>query len=484
MLVRAQSTSCPRPLASSCTCSGPREREPTARISCWVIRHGHVQRAFVELSREFLASSRFVARSSILDFVANRYVALKRIAVGMVSMKKRRTGSKTTATTAAAAVAAAAHPAPAVTPRVVPSAAAAKKAAASQAKKAVGGAMAGSISAGGLEGLRGCCVDAALGVPLDGNPATVPVAAPLPPLPPPPPRKTSASSSASRSASAACQSTLIAQTLQLYGGIVQVITEAVAPYRVLAVSPAWQRLAGYGKHEVVGKPLKMMQATGPNLQPYPHTHTHTHTNPSPNHRLRDASHGATVLQGPRTEPEAVAALMRGVQLREPVSVRLTNYTKAPAANPLLPLRPTSAPILPPPDLRCCRPASSGGSKRAGPSLLAPHPTHAPTITACIAHPHPHPLQSGETFVHQLSCEPLRDEAGQAQCFQACTGHPGMVHPSSLRAPVHACPLPPHPALVSLAPSPSPRTPNSSHPPLEPRRRRPVWCFASRGSPSR
>ena len=28
------------------------------------------------------------------------------------------------------------------------------------------------------------------------------------------------------------------------------------------------------------------------------------------------------------------------------------------------------------------------------------------------------MQSGETFVHQLSCEPLRDETGQAQCFQA------------------------------------------------------------------
>lgn len=96
----------------------------------------------------------------------------------------------------------------------------------------------------------------------------------------------------------------------------QVITEAAAPYRVLAVSPAWQRLSGFEKHEVVGKPLKMMQ-------------------------------------GIRTEPEAVAALMRGVQLQEPVSVRLTNYTK-----------------------------------------------------------------SGETFVHQLSCEPLRDETGQAQCFQA------------------------------------------------------------------
>jgi len=243
----------------------------------------------------------------------------------MVVAKKRR--QKSTVSTAALSTAAA-HPAPAVTPRVVPSAAAAKKAAASQAKKAAGGAMAGSmcISVGGLEGLHPSCAcgmgTVAMlggghhGVSLEGplgcsNPANAP---PLPP--PPPPRKAASSSSGSRPASAACQSTLIAHTLQLYGGIVQVITEAAAPYRVLAVSPAWQRLSGYEKHEVVGKPLKMMQ-------------------------------------GVRTEPEAVAALMRGVQLREPVSVRLTNYTKA-----------------------------------------------------------------GETFVHQLACEPLRDETGQAQCFQA------------------------------------------------------------------
>jgi len=181
---------------------------------------------------------------------------------------------------------------------------------------------------GGIEGLHSSCVcgvDTAAtlgvghgGVSLDGqlrpggsSSGVAPLAPPVPP-PVPPPRKAPGSSRLS----AACQTTLIAQTLQLYGGIVQVITEAAAPYRVLAASPAWCRLSGFEKHEVVGKPLKMMQ-------------------------------------GLRTEPEAVAALMRGVQLREPVSVRLTNYTK-----------------------------------------------------------------SGETFVHQLSCEPLCDESGQAQCFQA------------------------------------------------------------------
>lgn len=96
----------------------------------------------------------------------------------------------------------------------------------------------------------------------------------------------------------------------------QVVTEATPPYRVLAVSPAWQRLSGFESHEVVGRPLK-------------------------------------VVQGVHTEAEAVATLMHGVRLHEPVSVRLTNYTK-----------------------------------------------------------------SGETYVHQLSCEPLHDQTGRPQAFQA------------------------------------------------------------------
>ena len=138
----------------------------------------------------------------------------------------------------------------------------------------------------------------------------------------------------------------------------QVITEAAAPYRVLAVSPAWQRLSGFEKHEVVGKPLKMMQ-------------------------------------GIRTEPEAVAALMRGVQLQEPVSVRLTNYTKVPARTYHQPQHHPATHHTP----------------------THPPPTHHPPTHHPPTH-HPPPLQSGETFVHQLSCEPLRDETGQAQCFQA------------------------------------------------------------------
>ena len=210
--------------------------------------------------------------------------------LAMVVAKKRR--QKTSVSTAA--ISAVSHPAPAVTPRVVPSAAAAKKAAASQAKKAAGGALAGcgsSMSVGGLDGLHPSCVcgvDTAAtlgvghGVSLDSqlrpgsSPGIGPVAPPVPP-PVPPPRK---APSASRP-SAACQSTLIAQTLQLYGGIVQVITEAAAPYCVLAVSPAWQRLSGFEKHEVVGKPLKMMQATHPNPHPHPHLHPHPHPLPHP-----------------------------------------------------------------------------------------------------------------------------------------------------------------------------------------------------------
>ena len=203
----------------------------------------------------------------------------------MVVAKKRR--QKTSVSTAA--ISAVSHPAPAVTPRVVPSAAAAKKAAASQAKKAAGGAMAGfpsSMPMGGIEGLHSSCVcgvDTAAtlgvghgGVSLDGqlrpggsSSGVAPLAPPVPP-PVPPPRKAPGSSRLS----AACQTTLIAQTLQLYGGIVQVITEAAAPYRVLAASPAWCRLSGFEKHEVVGKPLKMMQATRPSPHTYPHrTHT-------------------------------------------------------------------------------------------------------------------------------------------------------------------------------------------------------------------
>ena len=72
--------------------------------------------------------------------------------------------------------------------------------------------------------------------------ATKPHNAPPPPPPPPPPaaaRRGGAAESMSSVAArlaAACQSTLLGRTLQQFGGIVQVITEASAPYRVLSVS--------------------------------------------------------------------------------------------------------------------------------------------------------------------------------------------------------------------------------------------------------
>jgi len=89
---------------------------------------------------------------------------------------------------------------------------------------------------------------------------------------------------------AACQSSLLGRTLQQYGGVVQSITEGAPPYRILSVSSGWQKLCGYHREEVLGHPLKF-------------------------------------LQGPRTQPAAITALMNGVRLEQPVAVRLTNYTK-------------------------------------------------------------------------------------------------------------------------------------------------------------
>ena len=94
----------------------------------------------------------------------------------------------------------------------------------------------------------------------------------------------------------ACQASLIGRTLQDYGGIVQVITEPRPPFHVLSVSPGWERLSGYCRDEVLGRPLK-------------------------------------VLQGSQTEPEMIALLMRSVQEQRPVSVRITNYTKQVALRP-------------------------------------------------------------------------------------------------------------------------------------------------------
>jgi PAS domain S-box-containing protein len=90
---------------------------------------------------------------------------------------------------------------------------------------------------------------------------------------------------------AACQSSLLGRTLQQYGGVVQSITDAAPPYRLLSVSSGWQSLTGYHREEVLGRSMGF-------------------------------------LQGPRTQRPAIAALMEAVRLETPISVRLTNYNKA------------------------------------------------------------------------------------------------------------------------------------------------------------
>lgn len=129
-------------------------------------------------------------------------------------------------------------------------------------------------------------------VPPKGGPASLPQPLPgaLPPAPVAPP-------DVAAKLTQACQTSLIGRTLQDYGGIVQVITEPRAPFHVLSVSPGWERLTGYSRDEVVGRPLK-------------------------------------VLQGAQTEPEMIALLMRSVQEQRPVSVRITNYTKQVGCGPL------------------------------------------------------------------------------------------------------------------------------------------------------
>jgi len=89
---------------------------------------------------------------------------------------------------------------------------------------------------------------------------------------------------------AACQSTLLGRTLQRFGGIVQVITESAPPHRILSVSRGWERLCGYSREEVTGSTLH-------------------------------------ILQGDKTEGEAISALMSAMSAHVPVTVRLTNYTK-------------------------------------------------------------------------------------------------------------------------------------------------------------
>jgi len=71
---------------------------------------------------------------------------------------------------------------------------------------------------------------------------------------------------------------------------VQVITQAAPPYNVIYVSDGWKEVCGYGSDEAVGKTLKL-------------------------------------LQGPRTDPAAIADLMTAVDQHVPAMVELINYAK-------------------------------------------------------------------------------------------------------------------------------------------------------------
>eukprot|EP00962_Isochrysis_galbana_P005118 scaffold1400_cov113-Isochrysis_galbana.AAC.5 len=57
----------------------------------------------------------------------------------------------------------------------------------------------------------------------------------------------------------ACQASLLGRTLRLYGGLVQAITEPAPPYRIISVSPGWERMCGYSRDEVAGKSLRLLQ---------------------------------------------------------------------------------------------------------------------------------------------------------------------------------------------------------------------------------
>jgi len=89
----------------------------------------------------------------------------------------------------------------------------------------------------------------------------------------------------------ACHSALLGKTLRQFGGVVQSITEADPPYRVLSVSDGWHHLTGFTRNDAIGRSLSF-------------------------------------LQGAETETEAIATLMRAVKAENSVAVRLTNYTKS------------------------------------------------------------------------------------------------------------------------------------------------------------
>ena len=69
-----------------------------------------------------------------------------------------------------------------------------------------------------------------------------------------------------------------------------VVTETVAPYRIVAVNPAWERLCGYTQEECTGKTLSF-------------------------------------LQGPETDKAAITALLSHIFRGEEAGMELTNYDK-------------------------------------------------------------------------------------------------------------------------------------------------------------
>lgn len=94
---------------------------------------------------------------------------------------------------------------------------------------------------------------------------------------------TSRSSATSRSS--------IGRTFQQYGVVIQCITEAQHPYRIISVSNGWQALFGYSRGEALGKPFNF-------------------------------------AEGFHTEADQVEALLQSMGQHRAASVRVTNYTKS------------------------------------------------------------------------------------------------------------------------------------------------------------
>merc|ERR1712127_1068529 len=69
-----------------------------------------------------------------------------------------------------------------------------------------------------------------------------------------------------------------------------VVTETVAPFRIVSVNPAWEKLCGFTKEESIGKTLSM-------------------------------------LQGPSTDKAAITALLAQMMRGEEAGMELTNYGK-------------------------------------------------------------------------------------------------------------------------------------------------------------